>query len=134
MHYLGILGVIGTVLCLRIPRWVESTEGEVPAALRSTERGSARRNRAPMGRNVIVALWGNGALQVFGEGKSFGSAAVVLLAAATVMIKNTSRKKIGMTTAVSTIVVPRRCARLRPCPLDENKLAVSWCMIDASAN
>jgi MFS family permease len=55
--FTAVLGVIGTVLCLRIPRWVESTAGEVAATLRSTVRGK----RTPMGRRVAVALWGNGA-------------------------------------------------------------------------
>jgi hypothetical protein len=32
-------------------------------------------------------VWGNGALQVFGEGKSFGSAAVVLLGAAALTLR-----------------------------------------------
>ena len=43
LFYTAALGVVGTVLCLRIPRWVESTAGEVPAALRSTRRASRRR-------------------------------------------------------------------------------------------
>src|SRR5689334_4010003 len=58
--FTAVLGVVGTVLCLRIPRWVESTAGEVPAALRSTRRG----RRTPMGRGVAVALWGNAAIRV----------------------------------------------------------------------
>ena len=58
--YTAVLAVAGSVLCLRIPRWVESTAGEVPAALRSTTRGKRR----PMGRGVAVALWGNGSLRV----------------------------------------------------------------------
>ncbi|MCU1663114.1 MAG: major facilitator superfamily 1 [Pseudonocardia sp.] len=58
--YTAALSVVGTVLCLRIPRWVESTAGEVPAALRTTRRG----RRSPMGRGVVVALWGNGALRI----------------------------------------------------------------------
>jgi MFS family permease len=53
------LGVAGAVLCLRIPQWVERTEGEVPAALRSRAEG-----RVPLGRAVLVALWGNGAIRV----------------------------------------------------------------------
>jgi MFS family permease len=57
LFYTAALAVVGTALCLRIPRWVESTAGEVPAALRSTKRG----RRTPMGRAVVVALWGNGA-------------------------------------------------------------------------
>ena len=58
--FTAALAVAGTVLCLRIPRWVESTAGEVPAALRSTARG----RRTPMGRHVAVALWGNAANRV----------------------------------------------------------------------
>ena len=58
--FTALLAVAGTVLCLRIPKWVESTAGEVPAALRATRRG----RRTPMGRGVVVALWGNGAIRV----------------------------------------------------------------------
>ncbi|MFC5230088.1 MFS transporter [Pseudonocardia zijingensis] len=58
--YTALVGVVGTVLCLRIPRWVESTAGEVAATLRTT----ARRRGTPMGRHVTVALWGNGAVRV----------------------------------------------------------------------
>jgi MFS family permease len=58
--YTALLAVAGTVLCLRIPKWVESTAGEVPAALRATRRG----RRIPMSRSVVVALWGNGAIRV----------------------------------------------------------------------
>ncbi len=67
----------GASSTMRIPRWVEVTEGEVPATLtyhgpRSGEwdwldedetgtrpRGPARQARQPLGRNVIAALWGN---------------------------------------------------------------------------
>ena len=59
--YTGVLGVVGTVLCLRIPRWVESTAGEVPAALRSTHRSRRRPMRS---HAVSVALWGNGAIKI----------------------------------------------------------------------
>jgi len=52
---------LGTWLCLRIPRWVEVTEGEVPASLRDRPAGP-RRN--PMGRRVVVALWANGSIRV----------------------------------------------------------------------
>jgi MFS family permease len=58
--FTALLGVVGTILCLRIPRWVESTAGEVAATLRTTARG----RRTPMGRHVTVALWGNGAVRV----------------------------------------------------------------------
>jgi MFS family permease len=56
--FIAALGLVGAVLCLRIPAWVEVTAGEVPAALR------VRRDRAPMGRSVLVALWANGAIRV----------------------------------------------------------------------
>jgi MFS family permease len=58
--YTAALSVVGTVLCLRIPRWVESTAGEVPATLRTTRQGK----RSPMGRPVVVSLWGNAAVRV----------------------------------------------------------------------
>ncbi|MGQ0577149.1 MAG: MFS transporter [Pseudonocardia sp.] len=53
------LAVVGAVLCLRIPRWVESTAGEVPATLRSRTR-----RKVPIGHGVLVALWGNGSIRV----------------------------------------------------------------------
>jgi MFS family permease len=59
LFFTAVLGVAGTVLCLRIPAWVEVTEGEVPAAIRSDAR-----DRTPLGRAVLVALWGNGAIRV----------------------------------------------------------------------
>ncbi len=64
LFYTAALAVGGTVLCLRIPRWVESTAGEVPAALRSTNRGTARRPRRPISRGVLIQLWGNGSIRI----------------------------------------------------------------------
>lgn len=66
----------GASLTMRIPRWVEVTEGEVPATLTYHRRpsagawdwldedptaGVARSGspRQPLGRNTITALWGN---------------------------------------------------------------------------
>jgi MFS family permease len=56
----------GAVLCLRIPSWVEVTEGEVPASLRAktTDALASARRRQSMGRHVVVALWGNGTIRV----------------------------------------------------------------------
>ena len=59
LWFTAALGVAGTVLCLRIPRWVERTAGEVPATIRGP-----RRDRTPLGQAVLVALWGNGAVRV----------------------------------------------------------------------
>ena len=61
--FTAALAVGGAVLCLRIPRWVESTAGEVPAALRSTSRGRAPPRR-PISRGVLVQLWGNGSIRI----------------------------------------------------------------------
>jgi MFS family permease len=60
LAFTAALAVGGFVLCLRIPRRVESTAGEVPAQLRSTRRAK----RMPMGRGVALALWANGSIRV----------------------------------------------------------------------
>jgi MFS family permease len=70
LYVIVALTLAGAVLSMRIPKWVEVTEGEVPATLtyhggdgglrrrpeRRDEAGSARQ---PLGRNSITALWGN---------------------------------------------------------------------------
>jgi MFS family permease len=61
LFFTAVLGVAGVLLCLRIPAWVEVTEGEVPATLHESEELP---RRTAMGRTVIVALWGNGAARV----------------------------------------------------------------------
>jgi hypothetical protein len=62
----------GASLTMRIPRWVEVTEGEVPATLTYHGHQSGSFDwlddepteiigtpRQPLGRNIITALWGN---------------------------------------------------------------------------
>lgn len=61
----------GTSLTMRIPRWVEVTEGEVPTTLSYHGRGGEwdwldeqptdviGTRRQPLGRNIITSLWGN---------------------------------------------------------------------------
>src|SRR5581483_11416623 len=64
--FTAVICLAGAALCLRVPSWVEVTEGEVPASLRTetaVARGSAR-HRRPMGRQVVVALWGAGSARV----------------------------------------------------------------------
>ncbi|MGH3517213.1 MAG: MFS transporter [Haloechinothrix sp.] len=61
LWFTAAISVVGAVQAMRIPAWVEVTEGEVPAALVSR---SARKKRQPMGRGVVVALWGNGTARV----------------------------------------------------------------------
>ncbi|MGB0971500.1 MAG: MFS transporter [Mycobacterium sp.] len=67
--------VAGAVLAMRIPKWVEVTEGEVPTTL-SYHGGSGElrlhpepvrrpaKARQPLGRNIITALWGNCTVKV----------------------------------------------------------------------
>lgn len=59
--YTAVLAGTGFVLCLRLPRWVESAEGEVPVSLQTRPRG---RRAAPMSRHVLVALWATGSARV----------------------------------------------------------------------
>jgi hypothetical protein len=64
----------GASLTMRIPKWVESTEGEVPTTLSYHGHGSEwdwlddqptevieikGPRRQPLGRNIITCLWGN---------------------------------------------------------------------------
>ena len=66
--------VAGAVSSMRIPKWVEVTEGEVPTTLTyhaptevfdgATAGKRAKRARQPLGRNIITALWGNVTIKV----------------------------------------------------------------------
>ncbi len=67
LWFTAVVCLTGAALCLRIPSWVEVTEGEVPASLRAedpTVELAADRRRAPMSRRVAVALWGNATARV----------------------------------------------------------------------
>jgi MFS family permease len=61
LWFTAVLCVADAVLCLGIPAWVEVTEGEVPASLRSEPR---KKKRQPMGRSVVIGLWGNGTIRL----------------------------------------------------------------------
>ncbi len=81
-HWPGALFVVvavtvgGALLSMRIPRWVEVTEGEVPTTLSYRSRPpraggwpeQLRRAsgalRQPLGRNIITSLWGNSTIKV----------------------------------------------------------------------
>jgi hypothetical protein len=64
----------GAVVAMRIPKWVEVTEGEVPTTLtyhgptehlsRLPDPKSGKPARQPMGRNIITSLWGNCTIKV----------------------------------------------------------------------
>ncbi|WP_083883682.1 MFS transporter [Nocardia higoensis] len=73
-----LIAIGGAYLSLRIPRWVEATEGEVPATfgyhgddvrtevLRPGTESAvpARKRRQPLGRAVVSGLWGNSSIRV----------------------------------------------------------------------
>ena len=75
LYVVVAVSVAGAALSMRIPKWVEVTEGEVPATL-SYHGGSGelRRHpeqhkpsetaRQPLGRNIITSLWGNCTIKV----------------------------------------------------------------------
>ncbi len=74
--YVVVAGTVaGAALAMRIPKWVEVTEGEVPTTLSyrggtGEMRGHPEMHRAtdkarqPLGRNIITALWGNCTVKV----------------------------------------------------------------------
>lgn len=74
-----VLSVAGAYLSMRIPAWVEVTEGEVPATLTyhgdsdysapidDPDRGDSikpSKRRQPLGRAVVTGLWGNSTIRV----------------------------------------------------------------------
>ncbi|WP_107984408.1 MFS transporter [Rhodococcus sp. OK519] len=73
-----LITAFGAYLSMRIPAWVEVTEGEVPAKLSfhgddsptelidaSAVAGAApNKRRQPLGRAVVTGLWGNGTIRV----------------------------------------------------------------------
>ncbi|QUG99942.1 MFS transporter [Saccharopolyspora erythraea] len=61
LWFMAAMAACGVWLCLRIPAWVESTEGEVPASISSHPR---RAERTPLTGHVVVALWGNGGIRL----------------------------------------------------------------------
>lgn len=75
LYVVAAVSAAGAVLSMRIPKWVEVTEGEVPTTLSyhgdsTGGPGELRRPRKtktasqPMGRNTITALWGNCTIKV----------------------------------------------------------------------
>ncbi len=76
LYVVVAVSVAGAVLSMRIPRWVEVTEGEVPTTLSyhgysdelrrdpSRTADKPKAERQPMGRNTITALWGNCTIKV----------------------------------------------------------------------
>ncbi|CAM3783356.1 MFS transporter [Kibdelosporangium persicum] len=61
LWFTAAICVAGAVQGMRIPAWVEVTEGEVPATLSATPK---RPTRQPMGQHVVISLWANGTVKV----------------------------------------------------------------------
>ncbi|MCV7290505.1 MFS transporter [Mycolicibacterium wolinskyi] len=71
LYVIVAVSVAGAVLSMRIPKWVEVTEGEVPTTLsyhgatgELRRPGKSKAPRQPLGRNTITALWGNCTIKV----------------------------------------------------------------------
>lgn len=60
LWFMAAMAAAGVWLCLRIPGWVESTEGEVQTSLGDPGRS----RKVPLTGHVVVALWGNGGIRV----------------------------------------------------------------------
>jgi MFS family permease len=61
LWFTALVCLMGALQALRIPSWVEQTEGEVPASLSARPD---KPSRQPMGRHVVVALSGNATIRV----------------------------------------------------------------------
>src|SRR3954464_5136861 len=74
LYVIVALTLAGAALSMRIPKWVEVTEGEVPTTLsyhgasadfrRPTDQVTTAKTRQPLGRNIITSLWGNCTIKV----------------------------------------------------------------------
>ncbi|MFI5584249.1 MFS transporter [Amycolatopsis sp. NPDC051758] len=62
LWFTALICVAAAVQSMRIPAWVEATEGEVPTSL--SAHPTEKKRRQPMGRHIVVALWGNGSVRV----------------------------------------------------------------------
>ncbi|MGW3469432.1 MFS transporter [Saccharopolyspora sp. NPDC000995] len=61
LWFMAAMAVGGVWLCLRIPGWVERTEGEVATSIGAHPEQT---KKVPLSGHVIVALWGNGGIRV----------------------------------------------------------------------
>ncbi|WP_318306122.1 MFS transporter [Amycolatopsis solani] len=62
LWFTALICVAAAVQSMRIPAWVEATEGEVPTSL--SAHPTEKKRRQPMGRHIVVALWGNGSVRI----------------------------------------------------------------------
>ncbi|MVU79179.1 MFS transporter [Nocardia sp. ET3-3] len=89
--FAAALAAAGAFLSLRIPSWVENTEGEVPATLgyhgddarteildpSRADQVAPTKRRQPLGRSVVTGLWGNSTVRVLTGFLTFYAAFVV---------------------------------------------------------
>jgi hypothetical protein len=61
LWFTAAICVVCAVQSMRIPAWVEVTEGEVPTSLLAHPE---KKKRQPLGRRVVVSLWGNGSIRL----------------------------------------------------------------------
>lgn len=86
MAWLAVIAAVGAYRCMRIPSWVEVTEGEIPTTLtyhgepamthaptsdakppnraREGAKALAAKMRQPLGRKVVTGLWGNATIRI----------------------------------------------------------------------
>jgi MFS family permease len=61
LWFTAAICAVCAVQSMRIPAWVEVTEGEVPTSLLAHPE---KKKRQPLGRRVVVSLWGNGSIRL----------------------------------------------------------------------
>ncbi|WP_027944303.1 MFS transporter [Amycolatopsis taiwanensis] len=64
LWFTALICVAAAWQSMRIPAWVEVTEGEVPTSLMARPEPEAKKRRQVLGHDVVVALWGNGTVRV----------------------------------------------------------------------
>ncbi|GAB3583204.1 MFS transporter [Amycolatopsis endophytica] len=62
LWFTGAICAAGAWQAMRIPAWVEVTEGEVPATLKA--HPAQKKKRQPLGSDVVLSLWGNGTIRI----------------------------------------------------------------------
>ncbi|TCP56553.1 putative MFS family arabinose efflux permease [Tamaricihabitans halophyticus] len=68
MWFTAAICAVGAVQAMRIPSWVEVTEGEVPTSMGTdTAPGKTKGSkpkRQPLGRQITISLWANGTIRL----------------------------------------------------------------------
>ncbi|MFB9908875.1 MFS transporter [Allokutzneria oryzae] len=133
LWFAAVICVIGVWRCLRIPSWVEVTEGEVPASLSAkADRREGKPKRAPMGRNLLVGLWGAGSIRVLtGFLTLFAAFVIKAQTEGEPMLQLMLLGVIGAAAGVGTFLGNAIGARLQ---LDKPDMVVIGCLSSALAS